>query len=251
LTPSMADRVVLITRPAEHAEALADRLRGLGAEPVVAPTIRLVPPEPGGDLDAAIRDAAGGRYAWVVFTSEAGVTAWSGRAAAVRAGPVSARLAAVGRTTAEAVRSGIGEPDLVPPVFTTAALADAFPPGSGAVLLPRADLATEEMEDALRGKGWTPVRVDAYRVVPAESIPAEARRALEEERVDAITFTYPSTVDGFVGLAGVPSGPAVVCIGPVTARAASEAGFRVAAVADPHTTDGLVDAVARALDGSM
>jgi uroporphyrinogen-III synthase len=249
LTPP--DRVVLITRPAEHAEVLAERLRDLGAEPVVAPTIRLIAPEPGGDLDAAIREAAAGRYAWVVFTSEAGVAAWLGRAAAVRAGPVSARLAAVVRTAAEAVRSAVGEPDLVPPVFTTAALADAFPPGTGAVLLARADLATEELEEALRRKGWTPVRVDAYRVVPAESIPPGARRALEEGRVDAIMFTSPSTVSGFVDLAGVPRGPAAVCIGPVTARAARAAGFRVAAVAEPHTTDGLVDAVARVLDGSM
>jgi uroporphyrinogen III methyltransferase/synthase len=33
------------------------------------------------------------------------------------------------------------------------------------------------------------------------------------------------------------------CIGPVTAKAAREAGFRIVAVADPHTTDGLVRAL--------
>jgi uroporphyrinogen-III synthase len=247
VTGPLEGRVVLVTRPAEQAEDLAARLRALGADPLVAPTIRLSPPEAGGDLDAAIRGVAAGRYAWIVFTSATGVTGWSERAAAVAPGAVPARLAAIGRTTADAVRAAIRKPDLVPPAFTTAALAEAFPRGSGAVLLPRADLATDELEEALRRKGWSPVRVDAYHVSLVESIPARARRALEEERVDAITFTSPSTVKGFVTLAGVPRRPSIVCIGPVTAEAARGAGFDVAAVADPHTTEGLVEALGRAL----
>jgi uroporphyrinogen-III synthase len=38
-----------------------------------------------------------------------------------------------------------------------------------------------------------------------------------------------------------------VSIGPVTARAARDRGLRVSAVADPHTVEGLVAAVERAL----
>jgi uroporphyrinogen-III synthase len=230
------------------ARGLLTRLQELGAEPIEAPAIDLDPPEPGGELDDAIRGVAAGRYAWVAFTSAAGVAAWADRASALGARHVPARLAAVGSATAEALKARVRAPDLVPPRFTTAALATAFPSGSGSVLLPRADLAAEELEEALRRKGWSPVRVDAYRVSLAESLPPEGRRALEEGRVDAITFTSPSTVEGFVRLAGAPEGPAVVCIGPVTAEAARKAGLGVAAVAEPHTTDGLVEAVLRALD---
>ena len=243
----LAGRVVLVTRPRATAQRLVTSLKELGAEPIEAPAIDLAPPEPGGELDDAILGVASGRYAWVVFTSAVGVMAWADRAAALGAKSVPARLAAVGRATAEALRERVGEPDLVPSVFTTAALADAFPQGPGAVLLPRADLATEAMEEVLRRKGWSPVRVDAYGVSLAETLPPGARRALDEGRVDAITFTSPSTVEGFVLLAGVPLGPAVVCIGPVTAGAARNAGFAVTAVADPHTTDGLVEALLRAL----
>jgi uroporphyrinogen-III synthase len=39
----------------------------------------------------------------------------------------------------------------------------------------------------------------------------------------------------------------VVCIGPVTAREARDHGLVVHAVARPHTLDGVVDAVERAL----
>jgi uroporphyrinogen-III synthase len=45
----------------------------------------------------------------------------------------------------------------------------------------------------------------------------------------------------------VRGNPKVVCIGPVTAREAREHGLRVHAVANPHTVDGLVAAVERAL----
>jgi len=45
----------------------------------------------------------------------------------------------------------------------------------------------------------------------------------------------------------VNGNPKVVCIGPVTAREARGHGLRVHAVADPHTVDGLVAAVERAL----
>jgi uroporphyrinogen-III synthase len=65
---------------------------------------------------------------------------------------------------------------------------------------------------------------------------------------DAITFTASSTVRAYLDAAGrdaVP--PAVVCIGPVTAGTARDAGLEVAAVADPHTVDGLLDALVATL----
>jgi uroporphyrinogen-III synthase len=244
----LAGRVVLITRPAEQGSPLADRLRALGADPLEAPTI-MVEPAPGGALDRSVREAAAGRFAWVAFTSATGVGAWLERAGALEAGPPRARVAAVGEATAEALRRAGIEPSLIPSSFTTAALGEAFPRGRGPVLLLRADRATRDLEAAIRSKGWTPVRVDAYRVRPAAALPGEAAAALSGGRVDAVTFTSPSTVEGLVELAGVIEGPAVVCIGPVTAEAARRAGFEVATVADPHTTEGLVGALVKALHG--
>jgi uroporphyrinogen III methyltransferase / synthase len=236
-----------VTRPSEQGESLAERLRALGAEVLVAPTIVIEPAPDDGPLDQAILDSVEGRFAWVAFTSAAGVAAWEARATVLEAPPPRARIAAVGDATAEALRKARVAPDLVPPTFTTAALAESFPEGQGRVLLPRADLATADLEDGLRSKGWTVVRVDAYRILPAEALPPKAVEALAEGRVDAVTFTSPSTVHGFVRLAGIPSGAAVLCIGPVTAAAAEAAGFVVDAVADPHTTEGLVAVVAETL----
>ncbi len=114
--------------------------------------------------------------------------------------------------------------------------------------MPRADVAPEGFEDALAAKGWTPIRVEAYRTRFPRSLPAEARAALRAGEVDAVTFTSASAVRGFVGAIGpVKGAPKVVCIGPVTAREARAHGFTVHAVAKPHTLEGLVEAVERAL----
>lgn len=242
----LAGRVVLVTRPEPAGTALVRRLRDLGAEAIHSPTIALEGPEAGGDLDEAVRLAADGRFAWTVFTSGAGVGAWFDRAEAIRVGPPASDVAAVGEATADALRArGVG-PSLVPAAFTTEALAEAFPEGAGRVLLARADLATGDLEEALQAKGWDPVRVEAYRVRLADALAPAAASALGDGRVDAVTFTAPSTVEGFVRLTDGRRPPAV-CIGPVTAEAARRAGLEVAAEADPHTEDGLVDAVIRML----
>jgi uroporphyrinogen III methyltransferase/synthase len=107
------------------------------------------------------------------------------------------------------------------------------------------------LETALERKGWEVVRVDAYRTILATSLPRDARSALRAGEVDAVTFTSASTVRGFVSALGASRGtPKVVCIGPVTAKAARDAGLRPATVAKPHTIEGLVAALERALPSS-
>jgi uroporphyrinogen-III synthase len=244
----LTGKVILVTRPPDQATGLAIELRGLGATAIEAPTIRIEQPPPGAPLDDATRDAAAGRYAWVVFTSAAGVAAWFDRNEATgRPGP-QASVAAVGDGTADALRERNVIPDLVPRTFTTAALGEEFPRGSGEILLARADRAGRELAETLRAKGWTPVPVEAYRTRLADSLPDDALRELEAGRVDAVAFTSASTVEGFVRTAGHSKRPPAVCIGPVTAEAARAAGFEIAAVADPHTVNGLVEALRRALE---
>jgi uroporphyrinogen-III synthase len=243
----LAGKVVLITRPRDDDGGLADSLRERGAVPIEAPVIRIAPVRAGGKLDEAIHEGAKAGFTWIAFTSPNAVEAWFERAAALGVGHPRSRVAVVGEATGEALRHRGIVPDLIPRKFTTADLGRAFPRGGGRVLLPRADIAPPELEDALEGKGWTVVRVDAYRTLPVRSLPPEARRALESGEVDALAFTSASTVDGFVRVAGVVRGPRVACIGPVTARAARGAGFMVHAVARPHTIEGLVEGLERAL----
>ncbi|MGH2640915.1 MAG: uroporphyrinogen-III synthase [Actinomycetota bacterium] len=241
---TLAGRTILVTRPAEQAEQLVRALERRGARVLVAPTIRIVPARSAA-LTAAMKDLTAGRFDWITLTSRATVDVLRDRLASP--GHVRAKVAVIGDGTAAAFRGWTGrDPDLQPETFTTAALARAFPRGRGRVLTARADIAPAGLEDALARKGWDPVRVDAYRTVFARSLPQEARDALRRGDVHAVTFTSASTVRGFVEALGAARGtPKVVCIGPVTSSAARRAGLRPAAVAKPHTVDGLVQAIER------
>ena len=242
----LAGRTVLVTRPADQSVELVRRLRRLGAAAIVAPAIEIVPARSAA-LTAALRDLAAGRFAWITLTSRATVEMLASRLDSPSA--VRAKVAAIGEGTSTAFRAWARRaPDLMPTTFTTAGLARAFPRGTGRVLCARADIAPTGLEDALAAKGWSPIRVEAYRTRLARSLPADARAALRDGGVDAITFTSASTVRGFVGAMGVVRGnPKVVSIGPVTAREAREHGLRVSAVARPHTIEGLVAALERVL----
>ena len=243
---TLAGRTIVVTRPAEQAEPLVRELERRGARVLVGPTIRLAPARSAA-LTAALKELVAGRFEWITLTSAATVDMLRERLATPR--DVRAKVAVIGDGTAAAFRRwSRRKPELQPTTFTTAALAAAFPRGRGRVLCARADIAPAGLEESLARKGWEPVRVDAYRTVFATSLPRETRDALRRGEVDAVTFTSASTVRGFVHALGAARGhPKVVCIGPVTAGAARDAGLRPTAVARPHTLDGLVEAVERAL----
>jgi uroporphyrinogen-III synthase len=251
MTATLTGKVVLVTRPQEDAGELAGMLEARGARALVAPAIERIAISDG-TLDHAVRGLADGAFAWVVFTSRAAVEAVFDRLGPSTGRTLPVRVAAIGAGTAEALRRRAVDPEVVPPTFTTAALGRALPKGSGNVLLPRADIAPDALDETVAAKGWTPIRVDAYQTRPARSLPPGTRRALERGRVDVITFTSASTVEGFLSAAdGVLVSskvfPPAVCIGPVTAAAARKAGLPVAGVARPHTIEGLVDTVERVI----
>ncbi len=242
---TLAGRTILVTRPLEQSAELVRALERRGARAIVAPSIELVPSRSPA-LRRALRDLAAGGFEWITVTSPRTVDVLAEH---LRPREVRAKVAVVGEGSADAFRRWARrDADLMPRVYTTLGLARAFPRGAGRVLCARADVAPEGLEEVLADKGWSPERVDAYRTRLARSLPEQARHALRRGEVDAVTFTSASTVRGFVRALGAVRGtPKVVCIGPVTAREAREHGFTVSAVARPHTIDGLVQAVERAL----
>ena len=244
----------MVTRPETEDDPLVAMLEERGAVPIRAPVIDLVPAETK-VLDEAIEELAHGSFEWILFTSRTGVVVLATRLAELGLGPeaVDASVAAVGDGTAGALKEAGISPRLVPSTFTTDALANEMAAGTGRVLLARADIAGNELEFALRARGWKPTRVNVYRTRFLDRMPREAADALRNGTVDAITFTSASTVDGLRRLlpswSALPDPrPKIVCIGPVTAVAARHAGLAVDAVASPHTIEGLVSALESIFD---
>ncbi len=245
---------VLVSRPEDKVEALAAPLEGLGAAVVRFPALTFAPPESPEPLRRAALDLRS--YDWVAFTSPRGVralvAAWAGTGT-----PGPRRVAVVGSATAEACREAGWAPDLIPERFDAEGLLEAFDRSAGPlegrrVLLPLAEAARDVLPRGLEARGARVERVVAYRSVFPEDVQVKpVVRLLQEARVDLLTFTSPSTAENVLEALGDPVlGVPAAVIGPVTAEAARALGYRVAGVADPHTVDGLVQAVRRSLVGS-
>ncbi len=233
---------VLVTRAPEQAEALVRGLRALGMEPVLYPTIRVAPPEDTGSLDRALLDLFAGKYQWLILTSVNGVRFLWQRLEALGHTrlPSTLNVGVIGPATARALRERGVEPDVVPDEYVAERLADALGEVQGhSILLARADRARAALRRILQARGARVHEVVAYRTViaPPTTPPPDA---------DIVTFTSPSTVEGFVRALGertLASHVRVVCIGPITAKAAQKWGIPVHAVAEEYTIPGLIQAV--------
>jgi uroporphyrinogen III methyltransferase/synthase len=257
----LAGRRIVITRAYEQGGPLLAELRALGAEALECPAIAIAAPADYAPLDAALRALDG--YNWLLFTSANGVRAAFDRVRelGLDAGQPPAfrlsaglRVGAIGPATAATLAEYGVHADFVPDTYVAeAVLAQIGDVAGQRVLLPRADIARPALAEGLRAKGALVTQVDAYRTVPGAGNP-RALALLAAGQVDAITFTSSSTVRFFMDILAAEgrdraealaalARAQVVCIGPITAATAREAGIPVAAVADEYTAAGVVAAL--------
>jgi len=242
-------RRIVVTRAREQADALADRLRELGAEPIELPAIEIAAASDYGPLDRAIRELAS--YDWLIFTSANGVRAFVERLDASEADwrRLRAKICAIGPATRAALEALHLKVDLMGREYVAEGLLKAFEPHDlrgCRILLPRAAVARDLVPAELARRGAQVDIVEAYRtVIPEDAAERTQALAFPDHPVDCITFTSSSTVRNFVLAAGnaALAGTKVVTIGPVTTATANELGIEVAAEARIYTIDGLVDAI--------
>ncbi|MGI9018641.1 MAG: uroporphyrinogen-III C-methyltransferase [Euzebya sp.] len=249
-------RSVLVPRTRQQASELSRRLRALGADPVEAATIAIEPTQDPEGLRVAVQGMRDGAFSWVGLTSSNGVQALMD--AVVEAGGdarwfAQTQIACVGSGTAQALsRHGLLA-DLIPESYTTRglglALAEVVDDPQRPVLLPRADIASQELTHLLHQAGVAYVDVEAYRTIPAPSLDGEVRQRLLEGDFDAVALGSSSTVRNLVQLLGQAPHPriAIASVGPITSKTCRDLGLTVTAEADPHDMDGLTQAVLSAL----
>ena len=260
-------RRIVVTRARAQASGLASTLRGLGAEVVELPAIRIEP-----RIESAeVRQAVGriGEYALICVTSPNGAhllfEALSAAGLDARAlgegtekkqvGRVGSDagdrarsatlIAAIGPGTARALAEHGITADVVPERFVAEALVEALA-GIGVegkrVLVARAAEARDVLPDALRERGAKVDVVSLYETVREQPAPEAIETA---QSADYVTFTSSSTVRNLTEALGerFPAGARIVSIGPVTSEAAREAGLEVHVEAQPHDIEGLIAAL--------
>jgi uroporphyrinogen III methyltransferase/synthase len=246
---------ILVTRATDQAGDFSRLLQGYGARVFECPTIAVTPPEDFTGLDQAIRDLAG--FDWLIFTSANGVIAFFRRLERLgldsRAlGPC--RVAVVGPKTGESLSPHGIRPDLVPSGYHAEGVVEAFGKLEVAgkrALHPRGDRARNVIGPGLAKLGMEVTAPVAYRTVPPDSLPAEALDALEEKRIQCVSFTSSSAVGNLAALVGenrllhLLEGVAVASIGPITSSACRELGLRVDIEPPESTIEALIDEIVR------
>jgi uroporphyrinogen III methyltransferase/synthase len=233
-TRPLHGRTVAVTRAREQASALAARLRSLGADVIEAPAIRTRA------LEAELPDLSG--YDLLCVTSPNGARRLFElvRDARDLAG---VRIAAIGPGTEAALRAGGIAADLVPERSMAEGLVETLRNVEVArALIVRGRDGRDVLPRALRERG---VEVDVLAVYEtvAEPLGDGARDAAGA--ADYLTFTSASTVRFFADAGGDLVRPRVASIGPATTEALRSYGREPDLEADPHTPDGLVDALVR------
>jgi len=244
---------VLITRSHAQAEEFAKTMIAEGAHPVFFPVIDIIPPDDFSGLDRALRNLD--QYDWLILTSIHGVHAFFKRlkVLGIEQIPLQLRTAAIGSKTAQCLSEHGISPNRVPDEY----IPESILPGLGEnihgkrFLLPQSDLARTVLAIEIRSAGAIVDEVVAYRNVKGQ--PDISGINALKSGVDVITFTSPSTVWNFLDIVrkngldplNLPGDPLFACIGPITKKAAEEAGFVNLVAAEKYTTDGLVEVIGK------
>ncbi|MGA2595091.1 MAG: uroporphyrinogen-III synthase, partial [Bryobacteraceae bacterium] len=242
--PLFGQRIV-VTRARGQAEALSAKLRALGADVIELPAIEIQPALDYGPLDRAIANLAS--YDWLIFTSANCVRFFLERLdrSAVDLRALRARICAIGPATRAAIEAIHLKVDVMGQNYVAESLLAALATHDLAgrrILLPRAAVARDLVPVELARRGAQVDVVEAYRT-------AASQIAVPDPKPDWVTFTSSSTVQNFVTAAGAAAltGVKVASIGPVTTATARKLGIEVTVEASVYTTDGLVEAILRAV----
>jgi uroporphyrinogen III methyltransferase/synthase len=257
-SPLFGNRI-LVTRAVGQQGTVVAAFNGLGAEVTAVPTLQIVPPDDNGPINTALDNLQ--HIDWLVLTSANGVksffTALAMRGKDMRAlGGI--KIAVVGNETAKMLAAFAVHPDLVPDKQHAEGLAEALTQtglndtgiAGKTILLAQAQKARKVLPEMLAAAGATVIGAPTYNTVPVDADDPSITGLDAKQPFNYVTFTSGATVNNLKAALGddrfaaVLKGARVAAIGPITAKAATDAGLTVHIQPDTPSIDALVTAVA-------
>ena len=236
----LAGRRVVVTRPSLASRQVISKLRGLGAEVIDSPLIRIEYVE--AELSGPRSD-----HDWMVFTSLHGV---EGLVRQLERQGLdarffgAARVAAVGPKTAARLESAGIRADLIPKEYRARDLVEAI--GAEAksgerVLFPCGTLAVDEVSHGLTAVGLEVETVHVYETLlqPLNDAALDAFR----RGVDAVLLYSPSAAKSLASSEVDLAGVRILCVGSTTADAGRSVGLSVAAVPEIYGDQGMIESL--------
>jgi hydroxymethylbilane synthase len=248
----LAGKRVVVTRTRAQSSQLVEQLESLGAEVLLFPVISIAPVSPPPAIPAARN------FDWVIFTSANAVSMFSivlAEAEREIASYRACKICTVGPATASRCRDYGLTVSLTPGRYVADAIADALEQAEDGlagkrILLPRGNLAREELVEQLRAKGATVADVVVYRTEAGRPTDAE-HAALDAFQPDWVLFSSASTAENLNALLGdermakLKARARFAAIGPSTRTAAEALGIPIALEPERSDVPGLVGALAK------
>lgn len=241
---------IVVTRPLKD-QKFFDELTKLGFAVFHYPTIEIRRGEGIENFLGQYKSAD-----WVVFTSSNGVSFFLEKLDEL--GETIEELnrkkvGVVGERTKEEVEKNGVEVSFIPSRFTTENLGKELPIKRGEkVFLPRAGIATPLLAKLLESRGAEVFNIPIYQTEFVRRDSTELEKLLKTNQIALLTFTSPSTVQGF--MEGVGEGvrkkaldSEVLSIGPVTTRTLKKYGFKKIHTAEVHTTEGMIEKLKKSM----
>lgn len=254
----LTGKTILVTRSVGQSSTFSDRLMALGATVIEMPTLEIGPPSSWEALDNAIDHLS--EFDWLILTSTNGIDYFferlivQGKDTRALAG---VKIAVVGEKTAHSLKQHSLKADFIPPNFVADSLVENFPEDLDGkkVLFPRIESGGREvLVKELTLKGAKVIEVAAYQSCCPNGIPPEAELALQNRKIDVITFASSKTVQFFYQLTDkifcnnsdasqFLKDVCIASIGPQTSKTCHFLFARVDVEAQEYTLDGLTEAL--------
>ncbi len=258
-SPSLAGRRIAVTRARDQASELSGKLAALGAEVVELPLIHVTKHIDKHTLADVLLELGG--YDWIVFTSANGVRFFFEEFTRLFDDIRSLgllRFAAVGDTTAAAIRERHIKVEAQPKVATAEALADELIAtgslDSAKILVITGNLNRDELVKKLEDARAIVDRLQVYQTEKTDLSADAAAADFRAKGADAILFASSSAVQSFADqaaalkLAKDAKRPLAGSIGPQTSATMKQVGMPIDFEAKTPSLDALVQALVKKLN---
>jgi len=226
---------ILITKPGDST-VFANQIKHLGGIPIVFPLIGLKAFQ----QELLTTTLSNNQFDWIVFTSPQAVRFFFDQNTIPQN---KVKIAAVGSATQKVLIAKNVEVDFVPTKFTAKQLAVELPiTPNQHIFIPRSDLAKNDIVDVLEQRNCRVTTRSIYQNKPILYTLKEIEN-INNQKIDFVVFTSGSAVQSYSENRIVLKNTKVICIGPETAKIAAENNIDVVAIANPHTIDGVLDAI--------
>ena len=207
-TGPLSGRGIVITRPREHAPALAERIRAAGGDPILFPTIEILPPENPEMVSRVIARLE--RFQLAIFVSPTAAMRGHAMVSATRAWPEGLRVAAVGAGTARAL-VGLGFPDVIAPSTEAdsealAALAELRDLRGHSVVIFRGQGGREWLRGELERRGALVEYLECYRRAQPDAHAGALLARWQAGGVEAVSITSAEGLANFFAMLGPTGG---------------------------------------------